>query len=274
MPRANRNRFLSGLQTVAVLLAGCSLQKFDYLQEGDGGSGGAGASSVGGNTDQAGTDSPGESGKGEPGAGGAAGSSSAGSASKGGKGPLGGTHNAGGDDEGGADSGGAGGKPNGGTGAVGELVNPSFETSNTSGWTVSPATALTKKHAFVQWPVGGGSVPDGNYEFSTWHMTEAFEVDLYQTISGLEDGVYTFKGYFSRGDGFNAVSIFARNCGALDPEPVEVPLTEPTQWLAVEMVGITVTGGSCEVGLRIDSNASNWLNADLFSFGPDVEGGT
>jgi hypothetical protein len=273
MPRANRNRLVSGLQTVAVLLAGCSLQKFDYLQGGDGGNGGGGVASSAGSSDQAGTDSQGESGRGEPGGGGG-GASSAGTSSKGGNSPLGGTHHAGGDDAGGADGGGAGGKPNGGTGAVGELVNPSFETSNTSGWTVSPATALTKKHAFVQWPVGGGSVPDGNYEFSTWHMTDAFAVELYQTISGLEDGVYKFKGYFSRGDGFNAVSVFARNCGATDPDPVDVPLTEPTQWLAVEVVGITVTGGSCEVGLSIDSNASNWLNADLFSFEPDVGGGT
>jgi hypothetical protein len=47
---------------------------------------------------------------------------------------------------------------------------------------------------------------------------------------------------------------------------VPIPLTEPTQWLDVEVTGIEVVGGSCEVGIAIDSKATNWLNADLFTF--------
>jgi hypothetical protein len=252
------------LQAALLLLVGCSLQKFDYLQGGASGASSGGSPAAGGSQDRGGTESSGEAGKLET----AAGSAGQAEAGKGGGGAeSGGTSAAAG--EGGMDSaGGAADKPNGGTGAVGELVNPSFETSNTMGWTVEPSDALTKKHAFVQWPVGGGSVPHGNYEFSTWHGTDAFAVEAYQKIEGLADGKYTFKGYFSRGDGFNDVHLFARHCGGAEAEPVPIPLTEPTQWLAVEMNGIDVVGGSCEVGMVIDSNASNWLNADMFSFEP------
>lgn len=259
-------RLTTRLQMAVLLLAGCSLQKFDYLQEGGAGtsSGGGVPSAAGSTNPSGGSDSTPQGGQGEPASAGKAGSAS--HAGKGGEAdagdgnvPIG---------EGGA--GGAAGAPNGGTGAVGELVNPSFESGNVSGWQVEPAEALTKKYAFVQWPQGAGSVPDGQYEFSTWHKTDTFTVELFQTLKGLEDGTYTFKGYFSRG-ALNAASMFARNCGDVDPEPVPVPLTDPSQWLAVSLTGIAVSGGSCEVGLRIDSSAENWLNADLFSFEKEPE---
>jgi hypothetical protein len=259
---APANRLLPRLAAVVALSAGCSLQDFAYLNGGGGGSGGAGDPSSG-NSSSGGTKLQGASGDQTSGAVGAGGSAAGSEATNGGEPgemPLGG-----------APSEPAAGAPNAGTGAVGELVNPSFETSNTMGWTVEPADALIKKHAYVQWPVGGASVPDGNYELSTWHMTDMFSVEVYQTIMGLEDGTYTFKGYFSRGDGFNSTQMFARNCGGAEVEPVPVPLTEPTQWLAVPMTGIEVVGGSCEVGVLIDSNANNWLNADLFSFEKETQ---
>jgi hypothetical protein len=273
---ASSFRLTSHWPVALVVLASCSLQNFDYLKEaaGSGGSSGGGAggsvpAAGGRGGQQSGSSNASEGGSGEPARAGSSGSS--GGPSEAGKGGTGGTGteplgNGGVIDEGG--NGGVAGEGTGNTGntgAVGQLENPSFENSNTLGWTVEPTDALTKRHAFVQPPQGTATVPDGNYEFSTWHMTDAFVVELHQTVTGLEDGTYTFKGYFSRGDGFNAVTMFARNCGGVDPEPVPVPLTDPSQWLNVEVTGIEVVGGSCDVGLRIDSNPVNWLNADLFS---------
>ena len=280
---ASTARLTPRAQAVLLLLASCSFQKFDYLQDGGGAnagssSGGKGGAATnnggGGGSQQAGSDSAGAAGQPESGRGGG-GSGNSGAAGKGGNvnGGRGGSevvNDAGAGDQ--TSAGGAAGDTgnNGGTGAVGQLVNPSFETSNTLGWTVEPTEALTKRHAFVQLPQGTATVPDGAYEFSTWHMTDAVTGEIYQTVTGLEDGTYTFKGYFSRGDGFNSVSMFARNCGGTDPEPVPVPLTDPSQWLNVEVTGIEVTGGSCDVGLSIDSNPANWLNADQFTFAKEA----
>lgn len=264
MRPARRTPKVRTAQLVLLLAAGCSLQNFDYLQQGAGGSSAGGTSSAG-STGQSGSDT-GEGGE-------AAGSSSV--AGKSGN-STGGSHasgsSAGGSGAGGSSSGSAG-KANGGTGAVGELVNPSFETSNTMGWTVDPAEALSERHAFVQPPTSGSSVPDGGYEFSTWHMTDKFVVDLHQTVTGIEDGTYVFKGYFNLGTGFNSVEAYATDCGGADPAPVLIVSNGATEWQAVSVKGIVVKGGECTVGVRIDSNPSNWLNADLFSFEPDPNGG-
>lgn len=256
-------------QIVLLLMASCSFQNFDYLKEGagSGGSGGAGgAATTGGSSEPtAGTDSLGEGGTGEMPGGSSGGPSEAGKAGSGGSGGgAGGTTSV---TEGGVGGEAGDGSGNtGNTGAVGQLVNPSFETATTIGWSVTPSQALTKRYIFVQLPQGTATVPDGNYELSTWHLEDAFSLEIFQTITGLEDGTYTFKGYFSRGDGFNSVTMFARDCGGADVEPVPVPVTDPSQWLNVELMDIEVVGGSCLVGLAIDSNATNWLNADFFSF--------
>lgn len=271
---ASSFRLTSRWQAGLVLLASCSFQNFDYLEDaaGSGGSSGGGAGgtalTAGSANQQAGSHAAPEGGMGEPGNAGSAGGPSL--AGKGGTDTepdgTGGVPEPGG-------AGGAAGEDTGtaGTGAVGQLVNPSFETTNTLGWTVDPTDALTKRHAFVQLAQGTATVPDGSYQFSTWHMTDAYTVELHQTITGIEDGTYTFKAYFSRGDGFNSVFMFARNCGGTDPEPVPVPLTDASQWLNVEVTGIEVVGGSCDVGLSLDANPANWLNADLFTFEKEAE---
>jgi hypothetical protein len=274
---------------VLLLLASCSFQKFDYLENGATSAAGAGGGSAAGSGNQSGSDDNGGTeqteaggGGGSPGKGGSGGSpvASAGEDSggeagaPGAAGDGGGGTDVGGSAAGGTNGGGMGGTGGmagtGNTGATGEIVNPSFETGTTVGWTVEPADALSKRHAFVQYPPGASSVPDGTYEFSTWHMTDVYTVTLYQTITGLEDGTYTFKGYFSRG-AQNAAVLFARNCGGTDPDPVDIPITAGTEWVAVSVTGIEVSGGSCEVGLGLDSQQENWLNADLFSFEKETE---
>lgn len=266
MRAARRKPGFGTAQLVLLLAAGCSLQDFDYLQQGTGGSNAGGTDSSAG-TSAAGTEN-GEGGE-------AAGPSSGG---KGGEGPSGGSKS------GGSDSGGSasGGKPpsggtggGGGSGATGELINGSFETNTTFGWTLSPATS----YAFTQRAQGSATIPDGVYQFSTWAETATFAVDLHQTIKGIEDGTYVFKGYFNLGGNFNGVELYASDCGGVDPEPIAILPAGASAWLPVMIEGIDVKGGSCTVGVRIDSNAMDWLNADLFTFeldpnaNPGGEGG-
>lgn len=263
MRAASAQSKLGTAQLVLLLAAGCSVQDFDYLQKGTGGSssGGAGGTSSAGTSAVAGSDT-GEGGE------------TAGSSSGAGKSPGG--SSSGGSSSGGSPSGGSAGKGGGGgTGATGELVNGSFETNSTVGWVVSPAKALMNppRYAFVQPPTSGASVPDGAYEFSTWHAEDAFTVDLHQTIEGLEDGTYVLKGYFNLGAGHNSVELYATDCGTEDPAPTPVLPAGDAVWSPVFLEGIEVEGGSCTIGVRIDSNKSNWLNADLFTFEPDPNAG-
>jgi hypothetical protein len=254
----SRPQLATWLYAAGALAIGCSFQEFDYLQDGGTISSPGGAASGGSHATQGGTKPNGGSGAGEP--------SGAGTATTAGKGGQPTQHPEAGDtgnpDVGGA--GGAGGADGtGGTGATGELVNPSFETFNTVGWTVEPAGS----YAFVQLPQGTDKNPHGAYEFSTWSETKAYAVELYQKIKGLEDGTYTFQAYIASGQ--NKVSMFARHCGgATDPEPVVVPIQA---WTPVQVKDIEVVGGSCEVGLHIESQPKEWMNADLFTFEKDAE---
>jgi len=152
----------------------------------------------------------------------------------------------------------------GGTGAVGELVNPSFESFSTAGWTVDPADAVANHYVFVQAPTGSVPVPDGAYELATWHQTEGFILEIYQRVRGLDDGTYTFSAMVSRGPN-NEVYLFARNCGGADVDPLPIPETSATAFEPFALTGIEVDGGTCEVGLHIDANFNNWMNADDFA---------
>jgi len=229
--------------------------------------GDSGSSGTSGTVGVGGTAGPtggkgGEAGEGSP-TGGVSGSSS-GTAGVGMGGTMmGGASGTGGRGAGAGGMGGSGGS--GVSGAMGQLVNPSFETSNTSGWTVAPADALTNRYAYVQFPLGTVPAPHGTFELATWHMTDAFTVEIFQTVTGLEDGTYTFAGHFMRGAEFNELYLFARNCSETDPDPVPIPMTAADAFLTVSLTGIEVAGGSCEVGIHVDSNATNWMDADLFS---------
>ena len=143
------------------------------------------------------------------------------------------------------------------------LVNASFE-AGYNGWVIDPPEAAGL-YAFVQWPVAGASTVDGLNELSTWAESVAFTVRIHQSLTELDDGQYTFKGHFNLGTGHNAVYLFASGCGGLDRRHDLQP-TLPTQWLAAELTGIEVVGGSCDVGFFVDANPNNWLNTDLFSF--------
>lgn len=282
---ASRALFAPRLQAALLLLASCSLQNFDYLQDGGGGgaTGGSGGSVAGSSHSFGGSDVGGEA-PADAGRGGSGGSSAGRggdgndpSAAGDGSGEEGGMPGAAGEglgvagtNTGGTSTGGSATGGAGGSGATGQLVNPSFETGTTNGWTVEPADALSKRHAFVQYPQGASKAQDGTYEFSTWHMTDTYTVQLYQIITGLDDGTYTFKGYFARG-AQNAAVIYARNCGGADLPAVDIPVTQGTDWVAVSVTGIEVSGGSCEVGIGVDSNPENWLNADLFTFEKEPE---
>ena len=256
-----RPQLATWLYAAGALVVGCSFQEFEYLQDGGTISSQGGTASAGSGATQGGTKPDGQSGAGAPGGAGAA--TTAGKGGKGGE-P---TQQPQAGNTGDAGAGGAGGDGGaGGTntpGGTGKLVNHSFETFNTTGWTIEPPTTF----AFVQAPQGSDKNPDGAYEFSTWSQNEAFTVELYQTIKGLEDGTYTLKVYISSGP--NKVSLFARKCGgAVDPEPAVVPTQT---WTPVEVKGVEVVGGSCEVGLRVESQKTEWMNADLFTFEKDAE---
>jgi hypothetical protein len=137
-----------------------------------------------------------------------------------------------------------------------------------TGWIIDPQIASTNRYIYFQWPPTGASAVDGAYIASVWHATDEYQFSVYQKLDGLEDGLYTFKGFFSSTLA-REVYVFARNCGGVDlTEPVP---TNSFPWHQVGVSGIQVVGGHCEVGFFVHGIANDWLNVDLLSFERDPQ---
>jgi hypothetical protein len=151
----------------------------------------------------------------------------------------------------------------GGTVAPNLVANSNFD-QGLAGWAVVVVPGTATHDAFIQAPIGSSTTPQGQaVELAIYSATDAFTVEVSQMLSNLADGTYTFSGFFNRGND-NQAYIFAKGCGG-PAQQVSIPLTSPTGWDPVSMT-IQVSGGTCQVGFFVDSSATNWLNADGFSF--------
>jgi len=202
------------------------------------------------------------------------GGASAGGASAGGA-------SAGAESPGGASTSGDGGTSEGGTagievgsgdagmGGQGPLVllkNPSFELGVLAGWQAVVSPANVGKAVYTQWGSATGESIDGMYEVSFWNGTAAFTGDLHQTVTGLTPGKYELKVYAAFGNGLNAAYLYAIGCGPADAR-VDLPIADTVPTFApFSIPSIDVTEDTCTVGLFVDSNIGNWLNADAFVF--------
>jgi len=164
----------------------------------------------------------------------------------------------------------------GDAGPINYIVNPDFAASTLQGWTVNPPSAA-QMYVFTQAPVGSAYTPQGQaYELATYAASDSFTVDVSQTLTNLPNGMYALTAWFNRGAN-NQAYIYANGCGGSDTagdggpdggagEIVNIPLTSSTGWEQVTIPGIRVIGGNCQVGLHVDASATDWLNADGFSF--------
>lgn len=298
--RFNESPWRSIVFVVAGLYA-CSFQDFDYLKAGDRGSGGASAATAG------------VSGRPDGGALGAAGSSDAGQGGAndeliGGSGgdASGALAGSAGEPE---ESAGAGGAPDpiesaggaggtmgtagsGGAPAQKELLNGGFE-QNLVGWVVDPPEArqihscptgtegVDREYVKTQAGTVGGddaTSKEGTLVLATYHDCNVYELSVYQTLTGLEDGTYTLKGWFSS-DRSQGAYLFARNCDGTGQEvrqAIPVPCNDTGvgntwDWAEIAFPGIKVAGGTCQIGFHVSAIGKDWLNADGFTFKKDSE---
>jgi len=170
-----------------------------------------------------------------------------------------------------SDGGAAGAQPGSGeAGAGGEapvvlLKNPSFELGALAPWEAVVTPKNVGNSIYPQWGSGGVSI-DGKYEVSFWNGTASFKGDLHQTVTGLTPGKYQLKAYIAFGSGLNAAYLYAIGCGPSDVQ-VDLPIADPVpEFAPFSIPSIDVTEDHCTVGLFVDSNTGDWLNADAFAF--------
>ncbi|UCF61499.1 MAG: hypothetical protein JSV37_02130, partial [Anaerolineaceae bacterium] len=134
------------------------------------------------------------------------------------------------------------------------LLNPGFEDQETSriptGWNhIGAAEAITVEDR-------GHS---GDFRL-THRSSETYQIETWQTVSGLENGWYTLRVWARSTGDQNAVYIALR-CGG-DERRVNVPSTMPGyRWIQL-VVSNQVNDGECTISLYSDGNPDTWASFD------------
>jgi arabinogalactan endo-1,4-beta-galactosidase len=143
-------------------------------------------------------------------------------------------------------------------------ANPGFETGDLTGWSVEGDTQAVNISNEKQ------NVYQDTYAAHYWLGTP-FHFSLSQTISGLADGRYAFSLWIQGGGGEKVLQLFAKDCGG-ESKALDFANTGWQQWSNPTLKGIQVAGGSCTIGLALDSDAGSWAFIDGVVFFPDKGG--
>src|SRR5690625_6731 len=131
-------------------------------------------------------------------------------------------------------------------------------TNNPSDWGIWSEEPDDRDAVFVEEP---GIT--GDYKLTHWKESD-YTASTYQTISGLEDGNYTFTAWVLSSGGQDNAYIYAKNYGGSEKQ-TNIP-ESPDEWVKVKIEDIQVTNGKCEIGVISSANGGDWLNMDNVKF--------
>jgi arabinogalactan endo-1,4-beta-galactosidase len=134
------------------------------------------------------------------------------------------------------------------------LVNPGFEDQDSAG--MPAGWDHTGDIEAIQVDERGHS---GDFRL-THQGSDAYQVETWQTVSGLVNGWYTLRVWVRSSGGQNAVHI-ALKCGS-EVQQAHVPTTTPGyRWIQLSLSN-QVTAGQCTIGLFSDGNPETWASFD------------
>jgi len=143
--------------------------------------------------------------------------------------------------------------------------NPGFEytaaTQTPLGWATTSATG----DASADYTETGGH--SSQFRLTHYKAT-AYQVRTSQTISNLPNGTYTLRAWVQSGGGQRTCQLYAQATGGAPEQSLTLPTA--TTWTQVQVPGIVVTNGQCEIGLRSDANAGNYCSLDDVELVPTV----
>jgi len=140
------------------------------------------------------------------------------------------------------------------------VLNASFDddllpTQTPSRWRTTPGSGSSDNADYTEVYPGAHS---GLYH-ATHYRPEAYEVYTYQTVTGLSNGTYTLRVWTKSTGGQNTVQLQAKNYGN---NTRTAAIGASNSWTQVEISGIQVTNGQCEVGIYSKASAGQALYFD------------
>jgi len=137
------------------------------------------------------------------------------------------------------------------------MTNPGLETGvgqTPTGWSESGGNLTASKSE-------SGNPHSGTYKGTHW-LSSAYNVNTYQTKTGLTNGTYTLRAWVMSGGGQSTAVMKAENCGG-STQTMNIPTT--STWTQITM-SVSVTNGQCTVGFSSVASANQWLNFDDVEF--------
>ena len=145
--------------------------------------------------------------------------------------------------------------------ARGLVYNPGFEytaaTQTPLGWNTVSSTGdadadLTQNYGY-----------NSDYQLAHQKAT-AYQVRTYQLLSNVPNGVYTLRAWAQSSGGQTQCQLYANGYGGS-----ELATTLPASggnWVRVQVPGIVVSNGQCEIGLRSNAHANEMASLDDVEF--------
>ena len=142
----------------------------------------------------------------------------------------------------------------------GLVYNPGFEytasTQTPLGWTTASTTG--DADADLTQNYGATSLYQLGHQ-----KAAAYQVRTYQLLANVPNGTYTLRAQAQSSGSQTTCQLYANGFGG-----TELAITLPTtsNWVTVQVPGIVVTNGQCEIGLRSDAHANESASLDDVEF--------
>ena len=151
----------------------------------------------------------------------------------------------------------------------GQVANPGFEadgvaTDTPTGWQTTAGAGTNGNADYTESYAGAHS---GTYH-GTHYRPDSYEVYTYQTVTNLPAGTYALRAWMKSSGGQPLAQLQAKNYGGA-PLATNVGATSGN-WVQVEVKGIAVSNGQCEIGFYSKAQGGQWLYFDDVTLAPYV----
>lgn len=140
--------------------------------------------------------------------------------------------------------------------------NPDFESQQYYSDSITDWSEWSNGNYDAGYVENYGGAYSGSYHATHWRSTD-YQNYLFQTKTGLANGLYTLRAWTKRGGNQKACYLEAKDFGGT-ARTATLPVSDT--WQLVEIKDINVTNGSCTIGFWSDAYGGNWAHFDKVEF--------
>ncbi|MDJ1506953.1 hypothetical protein QNI22_40345, partial [Cytophagaceae bacterium BD1B2-1] len=107
------------------------------------------------------------------------------------------------------------------------------------------------------------NTPHSGSRYLAQYNGSSYTTEIYQTLSGLTNGIYTLKAWVISTGGQTSTYMYASNYGG---SLIKTDITFSLTWKQITIPNIVVTNGQCRIGFYSSSSGGKYILADDVEF--------